>query len=63
MPGTIDGRSPAAKCDRGVAETVQNVILECKKYDRERTSMMQMFLGEVGREENGRTGREWMVLL
>ncbi len=39
------------------------MILECKKYDREKTRMMQMFLGEVGLEVNGRTGKEWMVLL
>ncbi|XP_050705903.1 uncharacterized protein LOC126991179 [Eriocheir sinensis] len=50
-------------CDRGVDETVQHVVLECKKYDRERTKMMHVFLSEMGRDVNGRTGREWMVLL
>ncbi len=45
-------------CDRGVAEAVQHMILECKKYDRERMRMMQVFLGDVGREVNGRIGRE-----
>lgn len=36
---------------------------KCKKYDRERTKMMQVFLSEMEREVNGRTGRERMVLL
>ncbi|XP_050686795.1 uncharacterized protein LOC126980697 [Eriocheir sinensis] len=50
-------------CDRGVDETVQHVVVECKKYDRKRTKMMQVFLSEMGREVNGRTGREWMVVM
>ena len=53
-------------CDRGVDETVLHVVLECEKYNRERTRMMQVFLSEMGRDVNvfaERTGREWMVLL
>ena len=54
-------------CDRGVDETVLHVVLECEKYSRERTRMMQVFLREMGEDINvsmeRRTGREWMILL
>ena len=53
-------------CDMGEDETVEHVVLECEKYDRDRMEMMRVILTEMGREMNeviARTGREWMVLL
>ena len=31
-------------CDRGQDETVEHVLLECDKYDRERMNMMRVVL-------------------
>ena len=53
-------------CDMGEDETVEHVILECKKYDHDRMEMMHVILTEMGREMNEvikKAGREWMVLL
>ena len=53
-------------CDMGEDETVEHVILECEKYNRERMEMMNVVLIEMGCEMNEvieRTGKEWMVLL
>lgn len=48
----------------GQDETV-NVMLECEKYDGERTEMMYVISNEISCEMNeveGKTGREWMFL-
>ena len=53
-------------CDMGEDETIEHVVLECEKYDRDRIKMMGVTLTEMGREMNDvieRTGREWMMLL
>ena len=53
-------------CDMGEDETVEHVVLECEKYDRDRMEMMHVILIEMGRETNEvikRTGREWILLL
>ena len=53
-------------CDMGVDETVEHVVLECEKYERERRDMMDVVLTEMGSEAGvviERTGIEWMVLL
>ena len=53
-------------CDMGEGETVEHIVLECEKYDRDRMEMMRVIVTEMGREMNEvieRTGREWMVLL
>ena len=53
-------------CNMGEDETVEHVVLECEKYDRERREMMRVILLELGCNENElveKTGREWMVLL
>merc|ERR1712035_249456 len=53
-------------CDMGEDETVEHVVLECERYNRERMEMMRVVLVEMGYEANvrvERTGREWMVLL
>ena len=53
-------------CDMEEDETVEHVVLECVKYDRERMEMMRVVLSEMGCRVNElveRTGREWMVLL
>ena len=60
------GSKECQMCDRGEDETVEHVLLECDKYDRERMNMMRVVLTEMGCEMNElveRTGREWMVLL
>ena len=33
-------------------ETVEHVVLECEKYDRDRMEMMHVTLTEMGREIN-----------
>ena len=53
-------------CDMGVDETVEHVVLECVRYERDRNEMMQVVLTELGHNGNERvekTGREWMVVL
>ena len=53
-------------CDMGEDETVEHVVLECEKFERDRMEMIRVILTEMGREMNEvieRTGREWMVLL
>ncbi|MPC53796.1 hypothetical protein E2C01_047696 [Portunus trituberculatus] len=53
-------------CDMGEDETVEHVMLECKKYERDRHEMMQVILTELGHNRDERvkkTRREWMVLL
>ena len=53
-------------CDMGEDETVEHVVLECEKYNRERIVMMRVVLTEMGCEMNEvmeKTGKEWMVLL
>ena len=48
-------------CDMGEDETVEHVVLECEKYDRDIMEMMRVILTEMGREMNEvieRTGRE-----
>ena len=60
------GSKECQMCDMGEDETVEHVILECEKYDRERMEMMRVVLDELGCEMNEvveMTGREWMVLL
>lgn len=60
------GSKMCQMCDMGEDETVEHVLLECEKYDRERMDMMRVVLTEMGCEMNAlieRTGREWMVLL
>ena len=47
-------------------ETVEHVVLECEKYDRDGMETMHVILIEMEREINEvieRTGREWMVLV
>ena len=44
-------------CDVGEesdSETVEHVVLECEKYDRDRMEMMRVILREMGREMNER---------
>ena len=53
-------------CDMGEDESVEHVVLECEKYERDRMGMMQVILTELGHswdERVEKTGREWMVLL
>ena len=53
-------------CDMGEDETVEHVMLECEKYDRDRAEMMRVILPELGCNVNEmveKTGKEWMVLL
>ena len=53
-------------CDMDEDETVEHVVLECEKYNRERIVMMRVVLTEMGCEMNEvmeKTGKEWMVLL
>ena len=48
-------------CDMGVDETVEHVILECVRYERDRNEMMQVVVTELGHNRNERvekTGRE-----
>lgn len=64
MPGPIDGLSSAAKCIRGLDETVVLFIIERKKHNTKK--MMQVCLREMGSKINvfaGRIEREWMVPL
>ena len=39
-------------CDMGEDETVEHVVLECQKYDRDRIEMMRVILIDMGREMN-----------
>ena len=39
-------------CDIGEDETVEHVVLECEKYDRDRMEMMRVILLELGCSEN-----------
>lgn len=53
-------------CDMGEDETIEHVMLECEKYDRDRIEMMRVIFPELGWDESERmekTGKEWMVLL
>ena len=53
-------------CDMGEDESVEHVVLECEKYERDRMEMMQVILTELRHswdERVEKTGREWMVLL
>ena len=53
-------------CDMEENETVEHVVLECEKYDRDKMEMMRVILIEMGHEMNEAieiTGRKWMVLL
>ena len=53
-------------CARGEDETVEHVILECEKYDRDRREMMGVILPELGCRVNEmveKTEKEWMLLL
>ena len=53
-------------CARGEDETVEHVILECEKYDRDRREMMRVILPELGcrvNEKVEKTEKEWMLLL
>ena len=53
-------------CDMGEDKSVEHVVLECEKYERDRMEMMQVILTELGHswdERVEKTGREWMVLL
>ena len=43
-------------CDMGEDETVEHVILECQKYDRDIIEMMRVILTEMGCEINEVTG-------
>ena len=48
-------------CDMGEDETVEHMVLECEKYDRDIMEMIRVILTEMGREINEvieRTGRE-----
>ena len=49
MPARIDGHKLGAK---GMDETLVQVMLECKRYEREQSDMMRLFLNELGREIN-----------
>ena len=42
------GSKECQMCDRGEDETVEHVLLECDKYDRERMNMMRVVLTEMG---------------
>ena len=60
------GSKVCQMCDMGEDETVEHVLLECGKYDRERMDMMRVVLTEMGFRMNDlveMTGRERMVLL
>ena len=35
-------------CDMGEHESVEHVVLECEKYERDRMEMMQVILTELG---------------
>ena len=51
-------------CDMGEDEAVEDVVLECEKYDRDRMEMMHVIQFEMGRkiiEVVEKTGWEWMV--
>ena len=53
-------------CDMGEDETIEHVVLECEKYDRDIMKIVHVILTEMGCEMNEvieRTEREWMVLL
>ena len=39
-------------CDMGEDETVEYVVLECKKYDRDKMEMMHVILTGMGCEIN-----------
>ncbi|MPC99954.1 hypothetical protein E2C01_095401 [Portunus trituberculatus] len=47
-------------CGMGENKTVEHVMLECEKYERDRHEMMQ--LGHNRDERVEKTGREWMEL-
>lgn len=56
-------------CESGVDETVEHVILECGKYERDRQELLRVVQKEIFLKEseiygvNVRTKREWMLLL
>ncbi len=53
-------------CDKGEDETVEHVMLECEKYQRDRLEMMEVAVSEMGWDVNEVieiTEKEWMVLL
>lgn len=58
MPGTIWSESRSKVCQKGVDGIVEHVVLECKKHDMEGTKIMLVFLGEMGCDVKGMTGRE-----
>ena len=63
---TESGSKACQKCETGVDETVEHVVLECERYERERVEMMQAVMSEMGCEEGvwmELTGEEWMTLL
>ena len=43
-----EGSKVCNKCDRGVDETIEHVMLECEKYEREREEMLNVVKLELG---------------
>ena len=68
MQGTTGNRWSESRskvcqmCHMGEDETVEHVVPECEKYDRDRMEMMHVILTEINKVIE-RTGREWIVLL
>ena len=45
-----DGDKTCKMCDSGRDETIEHVLLECEKYERERRSMIEDVKEEIGSE-------------
>ena len=43
-----EGSTTCNMCDRGVDETIEHVMLECEKYEREREEMLSVVKQELG---------------
>ena len=50
-------------CDMEEDGTVEHVVLECEKYDRDRMEMLHVILTEMGREMNEMIEKIGRVLL
>ena len=50
-------------CDMGEDESVEHVVLECEKYERDRMEMMQVILTELGHSWDERVENTGWVLL
>ena len=58
----FESHSKCARCNMGEDASVEHVVLECEKYERDRVEMMQVILTELehGLDERvEKTGREW----